>query len=220
MKIVLLGAPGAGKGTYASRLRKIYDVPHISTGDLLRDAVKEGSDIGLQVKEFIDKGEFVPDETIVDLLKNRLSMEDAQKGVFLDGFPRTLKQAEILDELIGVDAVLKFDLGRDVVLRRLGGRIICKGCGEIFNKNMLKPKQEGVCDHCDDELYQRDDDKDETIMERLKTYDTQTKPLIGHYKDKDILHNIDANIDISCPECTIIEECSNILDKFGLNKIK
>ena len=200
MKIILLGAPGAGKGTYASRLKKTYDIPHISTGDLLREAVKNGTKFGVEAKEYMDKGQFVPDEIIVNLLKERLRQDDAQKGMLLDGFPRTIKQAELLDEIIDISKVLKFNLDEETVLRRLGGRIICKGCGEIFHKQNLKPKREGICDHCEDELYQRDDDKDETILERLKIYHDQTSPLVEHYQNKDLLRNIDANADISDPD--------------------
>jgi len=213
MKIVLLGAPGAGKGTYASRLKKTYNIPHISTGDLLREAVKEGSEIGIEAKEYIDKGLFVPDEIIVNLLKNRLEQDDAQKGMLLDGFPRTIKQAELLDEIMDISKVLKFDLDEETVLRRLGGRMICKGCGEIFHKQNLKPKQEGICDHCEDELYVRDDDKDETIKERLKVYHDQTSPLVEHYQNKDLLQNIDANMDISHPDCNVVEECEKVLNE-------
>ncbi len=212
MKIVLLGAPGAGKGTYASKLKKMYDIPHISTGDLLREAIKEGTSTGLKAKTYMNKGEFVPDEIIVDLLKERLDQSDAGNGMLLDGFPRTIKQAKILDEIIGIRGVLKFNLERDVVLKRLGGRIICKGCGEIFNKHKLPPKQEGICDHCEDDLYQRDDDKEDSIAKRLKIYDTQTKPLVEHYKNKNILHNVDANIDMIDPECNVIRDCEDILN--------
>jgi len=213
MKIILLGAPGAGKGTYASHLKKTYNIPHISTGDLLRDAIKNETEEGAQAKTHIDKGEFVPDEMIVNILKERLSQNDAQAGIFLDGFPRTIKQAEILDELIEADIVLNFDIKDEVVLRRLGGRIICKECGEIFNKHKLKPKEEGICDHCNNELYQRDDDKEETILNRLKKYREQTKPLEEHYQNKNILHRIDSNTDLSNPECTVLKECKKILDE-------
>ena len=213
MKIILLGAPGAGKGTYASRLKKTYNIPHISTGDLLREAVKNNTEIGRKAKAYMDKGQFVPDELIVKLLKERLEKEDTKKGALLDGFPRTIKQAELLDELIDVSKVLKFDLDEETVLRRLGGRMVCKKCGEIFHKQNLKPKKEGICDHCEGELYVRDDDKDETIKERLKVYHDQTAPLVEHYQNKDILHAIDANTDISSPDCNVIEECEKILNE-------
>jgi len=218
MKIILLGAPGAGKGTYASRLKNTYNIPHISTGDLLREAVKNETEYGLIAKEYMNKGQFVPDEIIVNLLKERLEQEDAQKGILLDGFPRTIKQAELLDEITNIHKVLKFDLDEETVLRRLGGRIICKNCGEIYNKRNMMPQKDGVCDKCEGEIYQRDDDKEETILERLKIYHEQTSPLVEYYLDRDILHSIDANRDISDPECKVIEECEKILDEIFYNK--
>ncbi|MCK4650410.1 adenylate kinase [Candidatus Pacearchaeota archaeon] len=212
MKIILLGAPGAGKGVYASRLKKTYGIPHISTGDLLRKAIRDKTETGLNAKTYMDNGEFVPDEIIIDLLKERLEQEDAQNGMLLDGFPRTIEQAKILDEIIKISAVLKFDTKQEVVLRRLGGRLICKGCGEIFNSHKLPPKQEGICDHCEEELYQRSDDTEETITKRFKTYEDQINPLEEHYKNKDILYSIDSNTDLICPECTVLNECKKILD--------
>ncbi len=212
MKIILLGAPGAGKGTYASRLKKDYNIPHISTGDLLRESIRQETESGLKAKEFMDKGEFVPDETIIDLLKERLSQEDAKSGVFLDGFPRTKKQAEILDELIGADLAFNFEIEKDVILRRLGGRLVCKECGEGYNKHKLPPKIEGICDECDGELHQREDDKEETILDRIEKYHQETKPLVEHYSNKNVLHTIDSNTDLSDPECTVLEECKNILN--------
>lgn len=217
MKIILLGAPGAGKGTYASRLKKTYNIPHISTGDLLRKAVKNKTEAGIEAKEYMDKGQFVPDEIIVNLLKERLNQKDVQKGILLDGFPRTIKQAELLDEIMDISKVLKFDLDEETVLRRLGGRIICKGCGEIFHKHNLKPEKEGICDYCGEKLYQREDDKDETILERLKIYHDQTNPLVEHYSNKNLLQNIDANIDINHPDCNVIEECEKILNEIFYN---
>jgi adenylate kinase len=213
MRIILLGAPGAGKGTYSSRLKETFNIPHISTGDLLRQAVKNNTEQGIIAKEYMDKGQFVPDEIIVKLLEERLKQNDAQKGVLLDGFPRTIKQAELLDNIINIDKVLNFDLSEETVLRRLGGRIICKDCGAIFHKYNLKPKKEGICDNCEGELYQRDDDKDETILERLKVYHNQTKPLIEYYANRNILETVDANKDISQPDCTVIEECEKILNE-------
>ncbi|MFH0808236.1 MAG: adenylate kinase [archaeon] len=217
MKIILLGAPGAGKGTYASKLKDQYGIPHISTGDLLREAIKNNTPAGIQAKKFMDKGEFVPDEIIIDILKERLKQDDAQAGMLLDGFPRTIKQAKILDEIIGIRAVLKFDIEQDVVLRRLGGRLICKGCGEIFNKHKLPPKEEGICDVCKNELYQREDDTEETIIKRYKTYEDQINPLIKHYSNTNKLHTLDSNIDLSDLKCTVLEDCKKILDNIKSN---
>lgn len=217
MKIILLGAPGAGKGTYASRLKEIYNLAHISTGDLLREAVKNETEHGIKAKEFMDKGEFVPDEMIVEMLKERLSQEDARSGIFLDGFPRTKAQAEILDELIGADLAFNFELEDGTILRRLGGRLACKDCGHGYNKHKLPPKQEGVCDKCSGELYQRDDDKEETILKRIQKYYEETSPLVDHYKNKGILHTIDSNTDLSDPSCTVLQECQNILEDLKQN---
>ena len=213
MKVVLLGAPNAGKGTYASRLKKTYKIPHISTGDLLRNAVKEGSELGLQAKEAMDKGELVSDELVINLLKERLAKDDAKNGIFLDGFPRTIKQAEMLDKLIGINAVLKFDVSDEVAIKRSTSRIICKGCNAIFNTIRLPPKQEGICDHCKGELYQRDDDTEETMIERLKTYYEKVNPIIQFYESKGILHSVNSDIDINNPNCTAIEDAQNILNK-------
>jgi len=213
MKIILLGAPGAGKGTYASSLKKTYGIPHISTGDLLREAVKNNTEAGIEAKEYMDKGQFVPDEIIVRLLKERLEQDDTKKGILLDGFPRTIRQAELLDEITEIKQVLKFDLDKEVILRRLGGRIVCKDCGEIFNKQNIKPKKDGICDYCNGEIYQRDDDKDETIIERLKIYEEQTEPLVNHYQNKNILKNVDANLDMNHPSCRVIKDCEEILNE-------
>jgi adenylate kinase len=211
MKIILLGAPGAGKGTYASRLKEQYNIPHISTGDLLREAVRNQTEHGIKAKEFMNKGEFVPDELIINLLQDRLSQHDTHSGVFLDGFPRTKVQAEILDNTIGADLALNFTLEDETILRRLGGRLSCKECGEIFNAHKIPPKKEGFCDKCNGILYQRDDDKEKTILKRINKYNQETLPLLDHYKNKNKLHTINSNIDISDPGCTIMQECQDII---------
>ena len=211
MKIVLLGAPGAGKGTYASRLKDKYNLSHISTGELLRNAIKEETKSGLQAKELIDQGKFVPDEMIRDLLKEKL--ETIETGVLLDGFPRTLIQAEMLKEIADIKAVIKFDVEEETILKRLANRRTCRDCGGIFHTINVIPKKDGICDHCEGELYQRDDDKEETILERLKTYEEQTAPLENFYKELGILKNVDANIGINDPNATIIQDCQKILDE-------
>lgn len=213
MRIVLLGAPGAGKGTYASKLKNTYNLPHISTGDLLRNAIKQETEIGLKAKEYMDKGEFVPDEVVIDLLKERLAQDDAKNGVFLDGFPRTIKQAEMLDKLIGVNAVLSFDVQKETVLRRLSTRRICKDCGETFNLIGVPPKQEGMCDKCKGELYQREDDKEETVLKRLEDYHKQTSLLQDFYKARGILNTISCDLDLNDSQCNVLEECKEILNK-------
>lgn len=213
MKILLLGAPSAGKGTYASRLKEIYNLPHISAGDLLRDAIKEKNEFGLQAKELMDHGKLVPNEIILKLLKKRLEKKDTQKGFLLDGFPRTSEQAKMMQEISELDKVLNFDLDKQVIIDRCAGRIICKDCGEIFHLKKIIPKVAGICDKCQGELYQRDDDKPEILEKRLNLYHKQTAPLIQFYKDKGILEVIPADVDIRDPNCRIIEDCCEVLDK-------
>jgi len=218
MKVLLIGAPGAGKGTYASRLKDRYNLPHISIGDLLRNAIKNQTEEGINAKAFVDKGEFVPDEIVINLLKERLAKDDAKNGMFLDGFPRTIEQAEMLDKLIGVNAVINFNVQEQTILNRLSSRRICKDCGEIFNLIGIPPKQEGICDKCEGELYQREDDKEEIIKDRLKTYNEKTQPLIEFYDNKGILHIISCDLNLNDPNCNIIEECCEILDKVSEKK--
>lgn len=220
MRVILLGAPGAGKGTYTSRLKKIYKIPHISTGDLLREAIKERTETGLIAKEFMDSGKFVPDEIIINLLKERIAQEDAKNGIFLDGFPRTIQQAEMLDKLIGIDAVLNFEVKDETIFRRLSTRRLCKDCGEIFNLIGIPPKQEGICDKCDGELYQREDDKEEIVKSRLDTYREKTAPLVNFYEGRGILKIISCDFDLNNPNCTVLEECKKILDEILKSKIK
>lgn len=213
MRVILLGAPGAGKGTYASRLKNDYNIPHISIGDLLRNAIKEQTETGIKAKKYVENGEFVPDEIVIDLLKERLTKEDAKKGFFLDGFPRTIKQAEMLDKLIGIDAVLSFNVQEETVLRRLSTRRICRNCGETFNLIGIPPKQEGICDKCGGELYQREDDKEETVLKRLNDYNKKTSLLQNFYKTRGILNTISCDLDLNDPKCNVLEECKEILNK-------
>ncbi|MCK5609816.1 nucleoside monophosphate kinase [Candidatus Pacearchaeota archaeon] len=215
MKIILLGAPGAGKGTYAKRLKEQYDLSHISTGDLLRNAVANDHPKGAEVKELMESGKFVSDELIVELLKD--SLETSNGRIILDGFPRTTNQAELLKEIAEINAVLKFDIEEETILRRLANRLTCEGCGEIFHSVNIKPKVEGICDKCESKLYTRDDDQEETILKRLETYRQQTAPLEDYYKNLGILKNIDANLDMSHPDVRIIEDCQEILDEIQRN---
>jgi len=210
MKIVFLGAPGAGKGSYAKRLKGKYNAEHISTGDLLRKAVTNETELGIQAREFMNQGQLIPNEIIINLLKEKLQQNN---WIFLDGFPRTIEQAKALSEISKIDLVLNFDVADETILRRLGGRIICKNCGEIFNKKTIIPKQEGICDKCGKKLYQREDDKDEVIKERLKTYKEKTKPIEDFYKELGILKTIDGNKDIRDPTCRIIQNSEKFLDE-------
>lgn len=187
MYILLMGPPGAGKGTQAEKLIREYGIPQISTGDMFRAAVKSGTALGKEAKSYMDKGALVPDSVTVGIVKERLAQDDCKKGWILDGFPRTTAQASALDEIlhdlgIQLTAVLDFNVNRDDLVKRVSGRLVCRQCGASFHKEFRPPKQEGVCDNCGGELYQRADDNEVTVRERLAVYDTSTKPLIDYYK--------------------------------------
>lgn len=187
MKLVLLGPPGSGKGTYSSRIAKEFEIPHISTGDLLREEVKKGTELGERAKEYMNRGELVPNEIVLEILKQRLQQPDCERGFILDGFPRNLEQAKILGTIATIDLVIYLDVPDEIIIERLSNRRICRECGAIYNLKSMPPKVPGKCDVCGSELYQRDDDKPETIKNRLEVYREQTKPLIDHYKEKGIL---------------------------------
>ena len=187
MYILLMGPPGAGKGTQAEKLIREYGIPQISTGDMFRAAVKSGTALGKEAKSYMDKGALVPDSVTVGIVKQRLAQDDCKKGWILDGFPRTTAQASALDAIlhdlgIQLTAVLDFNVNRDDLVKRVSGRLVCRQCGASFHKEFRPPKQEGVCDNCGGELYQRADDNEVTVRERLAVYDTSTKPLIDYYK--------------------------------------
>ena len=192
MKLIFLGPPGAGKGTLAAKVVDILKLPHISTGVIFRSAIQAQSPLGLKVKAIIDAGKLVDDETTIELVKERLAQEDAQKGYILDGFPRTIPQAEALAGFSVVDKVVNFDIPDSSVLERLGGRRVCRKCGHNFHVLFDKPKVEGICDHCGGEVYTRDDDKAEAIQKRLEVYRSQTAPLIDYYRGKGLLIDVDA----------------------------
>lgn len=200
MNIVLFGPPGAGKGTQAKKLAGHYKIPHISTGDILRANLREGTELGLAAKEYMDKGELVPDEVLIGIIKNRLAEPDCQVGFLLDGYPRTIPQADalsgILDE-IGkpLEVVLNIDVPDDELVIRLGGRRMCS-CGASYHVKFNPPEKNGICDSCGGTLYQRDDDKDDAILQRLKVYQEQTQPLIDYYDRKGILVTVDGTGDI------------------------
>ena len=187
MYILLMGPPGAGKCTQAEKLIREYGIPQISTGDMFRAAVKSGTALGKEAKSYMDKGALVPDSVTVGIVKERLAQDDCKKGWILDGFPRTTAQASALDAIlhdlgIQLTAVLDFNVNRDDLVKRVSGRLVCRQCGASFHKEFRPPKQEGVCDNCGGELYQRADDNEVTVRERLAVYDTSTKPLIDYYK--------------------------------------
>lgn len=200
MKIVFLGSPGVGKGTYISLVKEKYGLPHISTGDLFREAVKKGTELGIKAKEYMDKGALVPDDLTLEILKQRLKRGDCENGFILDGFPRTLQQTDALEKITKIDLVLNFYASEKVILHRLGGRRICKNCGAIFHLITKKPKKTGICDLCGGEVYQRSDEMPEVIKQRLKTYFEKTRPLEEYYKKKGILKEIRAETDINEPD--------------------
>ena len=217
MKIVMLGPPGSGKGTYASRLTKMLGIPHISTGDMVREEIKAQTEIGKKIKEYNDRGELVPDEIIIKLLAERLKKADAKKGFILDGFPRTLRQAEALEKLSEIDLVINLNVPDEIIIQRLSNRLICKRCGAIYNRLTLKPKVNGVCDVCGGELYQREDDKPEVIRERLKVYKRSTEPLIEYYRRKGLLRDVYCN-DLMTPPEVIVERIMGIINNLKNNE--
>ncbi len=201
MRLVLLGPPGAGKGTHAQVLSKELGVAHVSTGDMLREALKKQTPLGVKAKAFMEKGALVPDEIVIALVKERLSNGDAKKGFILDGFPRTPEQATRLDENLEVlrmplDLVLYFKTSLSVIIRRLSGRRVCSRCGKNYHIKNFKPKRDGICDACGAALVQRPDDREETIENRLKVYDKETSPLIDYYKRKNLLAEVSGDLEV------------------------
>jgi adenylate kinase len=201
MNIILLGPPGAGKGTQAKMLVEKYGIPQISTGDILRAAVKEGTQLGKEAKRCMDKGELVPDAVVIGIVEERIQQPDCKQGYMLDGFPRTVPQAEALDGMLKnlnsqIDDVVSIEVDNEELVKRLTGRRTCRECGAGFHIMFDPPKQEGICDKCGGELYQRDDDNVETVTSRLKVYEAQTLPLIDYYKAQEKVRPIDGVGDI------------------------
>ena len=213
MKLVFLGPPGAGKGTLASEAAKYYGIPHISTGSMFRNAIKKHTPLGEKIRKIIDSGALVDDETTAALVKERLAQTDAQNGFILDGFPRTIAQAEILEAFCSLDAVINFDISDEAVIKRLSGRRLCPSCGKNFHIEFMKPLIEGLCNNCRATLVIREDDKTEAIVKRLETYREQTFPLIEFYQNKNLLITLDAK-----PAPAAILE--NFVKLFSLKQIK
>ena len=202
MRLILVGPPGAGKGTQAVHLAEYFKIPHISTGDIFRANLKNGTDLGKQAQSFMDRGELVPDSVTNEMVKDRLGNNDVSNGFLLDGFPRNTNQAEVLNKILlaknmPLDAVLELKIDHAEIIKRLSGRRTCRGCGASSHVEFEKPKMAGVCDKCQGELYQREDDKEEVISRRLEIYSEQTEPVISFYKSAGLLKNISALGEVS-----------------------
>ena len=212
MKIIMLGAPGAGKGTQAKKIAEKCGIPHISTGDIFRATIKNGTELGKKAKTYMDQGLLVPDELVCDLVVDRIQQDDCKKGYILDGFPRTIPQAESLDkalQAIGekMDYAIDVEVPDENIVKRMGGRRACVGCGATYHLVYAPTKKEGICDVCGGELILRDDDKPETVQKRLGVYHEQTQPLIDYYKNQGILREVDGSVDME----DVFKEILNIL---------
>ena len=201
MKIIMLGAPGAGKGTQAKMIADKYQIPHISTGDIFRANIKNGTELGKEAKKYMDQGLLVPDELTVKILLDRVAQPDCANGYVLDGFPRTIPQAEVLDKALTelndkIDYAINVDVPDENIVKRMSGRRACVACGATYHIEHIPPKKEGVCDKCGETLILRDDDKPETVLNRLKVYHDQTQPLIDFYTKKGVLKSVDGTVDM------------------------
>jgi len=210
MKIVMLGAPGAGKGTQAKMIAEKYGIPHVSTGDIFRANIKNGTELGKEAKQYMDQGKLVPDELTVKILLDRVAQDDCKNGYVLDGFPRTIPQANVLDEALTklgdrIDYSVNVDVPDDNIINRMGGRRACVACGATYHIVYNAPKTEGICDNCGKELIIRDDDQPETVKNRLKVYHEQTQPLIDFYEGKGVLKSVDGTADMKDVFAAIVE---------------
>ena len=220
MKLILLGPPGGGKGTQAKFLVKKYSIPQISTGDMLRANVRDQTALGIEAQNYMNEGRLVPDEVILGMIDSRLKEDDCKNGYILDGFPRTIPQAEGLDKLLennghNLDFALVLDVKHEAIIDRLSARRSCKGCGRVYNLVFDPPEVDNTCGTCQDELYQREDDKEDTIKNRLKIYGEQTSPLIEYYKNKNLTKHVDASGDIHDVKANLIE----VLEEKSVTKV-
>lgn len=214
MNLILLGPPGAGKGTQAEKISEIYGIPHISTGDIFRENLKKGNELGLKAKEYMDRGELVPDNVVIDIVKDRLQAGDCRDGFLLDGFPRTVVQADALKKMLRetgrrIEHVLNIQVPDEVVIERITARRTCGACGAVYHLQYDPPRREGRCDACQGELYQREDDSEQTIRTRLEEYKAKTQPLIDYYREEGLLRDIDGNAGID----EVLEDIRAVLDR-------
>lgn len=211
--VILMGPPGSGKGTQATRLCKELEIPHVSTGDLFRAHMKQGSPLGEKAKQYIEKGQYVPDDLVLDMLFDRVSNDDCKKGFLLDGFPRTIAQAQALSERLSPDSttrVLFLKVDEEEVIKRLSGRRTCSNCGEIYHISEKPTKIEGACDRCQGELFQRADDKEDVISERLKVYHNQTSPVIDYYSSEGLVQVIDGSLPVDQVYTSLLESINQL----------
>ena len=214
MFIILMGPPGAGKGTQAALIKEVYKIPHISTGDMFREAVEKQTELGLEAKKYMDSGQLVPDRVTIGIVADRLAEPDCQAGFLLDGFPRTAVQAEALDEVMknigkAIEAAINIDVPKNILLERISGRVSCVSCKSVFNLKTLPDNKVEICDKCGGELVQRSDDRGDTVAKRLEVYENQTNPLLDYYKKQGILKSIDGNRDSE----VVFLEVKQILEK-------
>jgi adenylate kinase len=210
MNIVMLGSPGVGKGTYAKILSDKYNVPRISVGDLFREAIRDETELGKKIRDYVSRGDLVPDEMVIELVKERLQKDDCKNGFFLDGFPRTIAQAEAMEKFKKIDKIFNFVASDRIIMSRLGGRRTCRECGAIYHVENIPSKVEGICDRCGGGLYQRSDETPQAIKNRLRVYREKTKPVIDYFREKGLIADVDANYRIEEVD-KVISQCERHL---------
>jgi len=214
MNIVILGSPGVGKGTYAKILSDKYNIPRISVGDLFRKAIRDETELGKKIKDYVSRGDLVPDEMVIELVKERLQKDDCKNGFFLDGFPRTIAQAEAMEYFKKIDKVLNFVASDWIIMSRLGGRRTCRECGAIYHVKEIPPRVEGICDRCGGRLYQRSDETPQAIKNRLRVYREKTKPVVGYFRKRGLLAEVEASYAFE-EVGKVISQCEKHLEKLS-----